>query len=172
VVDTADAAAVAHELERQLERFRGLTGNDPSHLDSHQHVHREEPVRSIMGRRAKELRVPLRHHGRMRYCGAFYGQRHNGSPMPEAIAPERLARLLAELPEGATELCCHPAARVEAGMAYGPERLREPESLCDPRVRQALERAGIRLCTFTEALAAPATSGHLQHSVEPWALLA
>lgn len=155
VVDTADATAVAHELERQLERFRDLTGRDPSHLDSHQHVHREEPVRSIMGRRAKELRVPLRHHGRMRYCGAFYGQCHDGSPMPEAITPERLAWLMAELPEGATELCCHPAARVEADMAYGPERLRELESLCDPRVRQAVEHAGVRLCSFHEALAGP-----------------
>jgi predicted glycoside hydrolase/deacetylase ChbG (UPF0249 family) len=153
VVDTADADAVAAELERQIEAFRELTGREPSHLDSHQHVHREEPVRSIMGRRAKELRVPLRHHGRMRYCGAFYGQDHAGGPLPEAIGPAALAALIVALPEGATELCCHPAARVDPTHAYGPERLRELESLCDPGVRAALDRAGVRLCTFAEALA-------------------
>jgi chitin disaccharide deacetylase len=152
VVDTDDAAAVASELERQLVRFRELTGRDPTHLDSHQHVHREEPVRSIMGRRAKELRVALRHHGRVRYCGAFYGRGHGGAPLPEAITPDRLARLLADLPEGATELCCHPAASVDTNMAYGAERLHELESLCDQRVREAVERAGISLCTFAEAL--------------------
>lgn len=161
VVDTADALAVADELECQLERFRVLTGRDPSHLDSHQHVHREEPVRSIMGRRAKELRVPLRHHGGARYCGAFYGQGRDGTPMPEAIGPDRLACLISEVPAGATELCCHPATHVEAGMAYGPERVRELQSLCDPRVRHAVARAGLRLCTFAEALAGPITSATL-----------
>jgi hypothetical protein len=64
-------AAVAAELEDQLHRFWELLGREPSHLDSHQHVHRSEPVRSLMGARAKALRVPLRHHGRVRYCGAF-----------------------------------------------------------------------------------------------------
>lgn len=152
VVDTADADAVAAEIERQIERFRDLTGRDPSHLDSHQHVHRAEPVRSIMGRRAKELRLPLRHHGRVRYCGEFYGQGHAGRPSPEAITANRLVALIAGLPEGATELCCHPAEEAAEEMSYGPERLRELESLCDPQVRKALAGAGVRLCTFAEAL--------------------
>lgn len=153
VVDTRDPAAVAAELERQLERFRSLTGGDPSHLDSHQHVHREEPVRSILGVRAKELRIPLRHHGRVRYCGAFYGRDGDGAALPEAITPERLVRLVAELPAGATELCCHPATAAEPATGYGPERVRELESLCDERVRAAVVREDVRLCTFREALA-------------------
>lgn len=152
VVETDDAIAVADEIERQLQRFRELTGRDPTHLDSHQHVHREEPVRSIMGRRAKDLRVALRHHGRARYCGAFYGQGHAGAPLPEAIEPQALARLVTELTPGVTELCCHPAASVEPEMAYGPERVRELEALCDPLVREALERAGVQLGTFAQAL--------------------
>lgn len=153
VVDTADPDAVAAELERQLDRFRALTGRDPSHLDSHQHVHREEPVRSILGVRARELRLPLRHHGRVRYCGAFYGQDGDGAPLPDAITPERLVRLVAGLPAGATELCCHPAAAPEPATGYGPERVRELESLCDRRVRAAIQQARVRLCTFREALA-------------------
>lgn len=153
VVDTSDPAAVAAEFERQLERFRSLTGGEPSHLDSHQHVHREEPVRSILGVRAKELRIPLRHHGRVRYCGAFYGRDGEGAALPEAITPERLVRLVAELPAGATELCCHPAAAPEPAAGYGAERVRELESLCDRRVRAAVRQAGVRLCTFREALA-------------------
>lgn len=153
VVDTADAAAVAAELERQLDRFRVLTGSEPSHLDSHQHVHREEPVRSILGVRARELRVPLRHHGRVRYCGAFYGQDGDGAPLPAAVTPERLVDIVRQLPAGATELCCHPAAVPEPATGYGAERVRELESLCDARVRAAVRQAGVRLCTFREALA-------------------
>jgi predicted glycoside hydrolase/deacetylase ChbG (UPF0249 family) len=154
VVDTDDPAAVREELERQIERFRELTGRDPSHLDSHQHVHRSEPVRSILGVRAKQLRVPLRHHGRVRYCGAFYGQDGDGAPLPDAITAQRLVRLVAQLPPGATELCCHPAAAPEPSSGYGAERVRELAALCDARVRAAVAQAGVRLCTFREALAA------------------
>jgi predicted glycoside hydrolase/deacetylase ChbG (UPF0249 family) len=153
VVDTSDPVAVAAELERQLKRFEELTGKPPTHLDSHQHVHREEPARSIMGRRAKELKLPLRHHGRVRYCGSFYGQGHASAPLPEAIEPERLVRLIEGLPEGATEICCHPAASVGPQFAYGPERLRELDALCDPRVHAAAQRADVSLCTFAQALA-------------------
>ena len=152
IVDTADAGAVAAELERQLERFRALTGRLPTHLDSHQHVHREEPTRSIMGRRARELRLPLRHHGRVRYCGAFYGQGRAGMPLPDAITPVRLVRLIEDLPGGVTEICCHPAASVTPEFAYGAERLRELEALCDPVVREAIDRTGVRLSTFQQAL--------------------
>ena len=106
-----------------------------------------------MGRRAKELRLPLRHHGRVRYCGAFYGQGHASAPLPQAIEPEHLVRLIEGLPKGATEICCHPAASVEPELVYGAERMRELEALCDPRVRGAAERFDVQLCTFAQALA-------------------
>ena len=147
VVDTGDPEAVAAELERQLDAFRELTGREPDHLDSHQHVHRTEPVRSIMGVRARELRLPLRHHGYVRYCGAFYGADSAGDPIPDAITAAALARIVESLPAGATELCCHPATSGD-GLAYGAERVRELEALCDPLVRAALESAGVELCAF------------------------
>lgn len=150
VVDCSDAAAVAAELERQLDAFRELCGREPTHLDSHQHVHREEPVRSILGVRARELGLPLRHHGYVRYCGAFYGQGHEGHPQPEAITAAALAGLIAALPAGATELCCHPAAWVDADFSYGTERVTELQALCDPGVRDAVKAGGVVLCTFPE----------------------
>jgi len=152
IVDCSDARAVARELERQLDLFGALTGRSPTHLDSHQHAHRSEPVRSIMGVRARELRLPLRHHGRVRYCGAFYGQGRGGAPLPEAITAGALARLIAGLPDGATELACHPATSAPPGAAYGPERVAELDALCDPAVRAAVDAAGVRLCTFASAV--------------------
>jgi predicted glycoside hydrolase/deacetylase ChbG (UPF0249 family) len=143
VVDTADEAAVVAELDRQVERFRELVGCDPTHMDSHQHVHRNEPVRSAMGALAKALKIPLRHHGSVRYCGAFYGA--------GAVSPSALAAIIGELPEGATELCCHPAAAVDPAWDYAHERRTELASLCHPSVREAIERAQIRLCTFLSA---------------------
>jgi predicted glycoside hydrolase/deacetylase ChbG (UPF0249 family) len=51
VVDTDDADAVGAELTRQIERFVSLTGRPPTHLDSHQHVHRVRRCTACCSRR-------------------------------------------------------------------------------------------------------------------------
>jgi hypothetical protein len=87
VVPMSDATAVKEEATRQLAAFRRLVGRDPTHLDSHQHIHRREPVRSVLIEMASDLAVALRHHiPRIRYCGDFYGQTGEGQPLPEAIS--------------------------------------------------------------------------------------
>src|SRR4051794_690524 len=48
VIDVSDATTVAAEVARQLETFRALVGRNPTHLDSHQHAHRQEPTRAIV----------------------------------------------------------------------------------------------------------------------------
>lgn len=144
-VDTGDAVAVAAEVEHQLAAFQELVARDPTHLDSHQHVHRDEPVRSILLALGRRLGIPVRHYGPARYCGAFYGQGRGGAPLPEAITPAALVRLVHELPEGRTELCCHPSAPPAPPGDYGAERIAELEALCAPEVTAAVLAAGIRL---------------------------
>ena len=46
VLDDDSEEAVAEEIRRQLERFEALVGTPPTHLDSHQHVHLRDPVRT------------------------------------------------------------------------------------------------------------------------------
>ena len=53
--------AIRIEINRQLSAFRRLLGRDPTHLDSHQHIHRSEPTRSILAALGAELQIPLRH---------------------------------------------------------------------------------------------------------------
>src|SRR5258708_14951846 len=99
VVPADDERAVAGEVARQLESFRQLLGKDPTHLDSHQHVHRNEPVLSVMKRLAQELAVPLRSSDpQVRYCGGFFGQTGEGEPYPEGISLEGLLNTLSILP--------------------------------------------------------------------------
>jgi predicted glycoside hydrolase/deacetylase ChbG (UPF0249 family) len=137
------------EVARQLARFRELAGRDPTHLDSHQHVHREEPLRSIMLGLARELRVPLREFsGRVRYCGDFYGQAAKGLPYPEGITVDRLLRIVAALRSGITELGCHPGLDGGLESGYRDERPREVEALCDPRVPITLGSERVELRSF------------------------
>jgi predicted glycoside hydrolase/deacetylase ChbG (UPF0249 family) len=153
---------VARDVALQLERFRELMGRDPTHIDSHHHRHRAEALRPIFLGRARELGVPLRHFDRrIRFCGAFYGHNGSGRPNAAAIRPAALVELLEQLSEGVTELCCHPGYTEGLKAWYRDERVHEVRALCDPGVREAIERLEIMLVSFQELAirddASPAT---------------
>jgi chitin disaccharide deacetylase len=145
-----DEVAAEAECRQQLEAFRGLLGRDPTHLDSHQHIHMSEPVASVAEGLAAELGIPLRGRG-IRYEGGFYGQSGKGDAWPRGITVEHLIELIESLPEGSTELGCHPGLGVGAESSYGPEREQEVHTLCDPRVRAAIEDENVELRSFAEA---------------------
>lgn len=158
VVALDDSAAVRIEVQRQLAAFRRLVGREPTHLDSHQHVHLREPVRSVAAALARELGMPLRHENEsIRYCGDFYGQTAEGLPYPEGINVDRLLAILAALPPGVTELCCHPGTGDGLNTMYRTERAVEVEALCDPRVRATIAVRKIQLCSFGDVTDVRAT---------------
>jgi predicted glycoside hydrolase/deacetylase ChbG (UPF0249 family) len=151
VVPLQNETAVRDEISRQLGEFDRLVGHAPSHLDSHQHVHLREPVRAILIDIAQRLGVPLRHGSpEIRYCGNFYGQTADGTPLRDVISADRLIQILETLPAGYTELGCHPAAECDLDTMYRQERLEELKVLCDPRVRAAVTAMGIGLRSFVD----------------------
>lgn len=149
VQPTDDADAVAAEVERQLDAFHRLVRRPPTHLDSHQHVHLEEPVSSILKSAGDDLGVPVRCHSpSVRYSGEFYGQTGKGDPWPTGISMDGLKDILRALPAGATELGCHPGLDEDFESVYLTERSQEVLVLCDPRARTMLMAEGIRLQRF------------------------
>ncbi len=151
VVDTEDPEAVEAEVTRQIEAFRRLLDGDPTHLDSHQHVHRQDPARSALRRAGERLGVPVRSFSKaVRYRGDFYGQDGRGWPVRDAITVEALVSLVLALPDGVTEFGCHPGEPDGLDSTYSSERAIEVDTLCDPRVRSAVAEAGVRLCSFAD----------------------
>jgi chitin disaccharide deacetylase len=148
--DGEDQKAVAAECRAQLERFRALLGRDPTHLDSHQHVHESEPARGVAEALAAELAVPLRNR-RIPYQGGFYGQSGKGEPFPAGITPTALAELIRSSPPGWTEIGCHPAAGPVPTSSYDAERQIELETLRSPQVKDLLNVTQINLCSFAQA---------------------
>jgi predicted glycoside hydrolase/deacetylase ChbG (UPF0249 family) len=149
VVAADDTDAVRAEVDRQLERFEALLGRPPTHLDSHQHVHRSQPVRDLLAAYGARLRVPVRDvTPGITYSGAFYGQDGRGEPFPEAITVDALVAIIEQLPPGVTELGCHPGEADDFESTYARERRREVETLCDPQVRTALDSCRVELRTF------------------------
>jgi predicted glycoside hydrolase/deacetylase ChbG (UPF0249 family) len=149
-IDSTDPLAVEREVRFQIERCRDLLGKNPTHLDSHQHVHRNEPVRSIVLRLAGELGVPLRHCSpAIRYCGDFYGQTSKGESLPNGIGISALTALLRQLPEGVTEMACHPGYADDLISMYRVERSTELRTLCAAKIRQVLDEEQIALISFS-----------------------
>ena len=119
-------APVAEEPDAQLERFRELVGREPTHVDSHHHVHRDEPVGPEVRALAARLGVPLRFYGPARYVGEFYG-----APEPAAIELPALLSIVETLEDG------HHRARV-------PPRTRRRAWLELPLGAAARSRGAVR----------------------------
>jgi PEP-CTERM/exosortase A-associated glycosyltransferase len=165
VVDPSDPPAVEAEVHRQLERFRILFGSDPTHLDSHQNVHRSGPAMAILGELAHRLRVPLRHFTPgVRVISGFHGQTSRGHAFPEGISVRHLRRILLTLSRGTNELVCHPGRSGDAGGSYREERIRELQTLLDPGVRELFASGPIRLRSFRGVPAVPAGNGGIRQT--------
>ena len=149
VVPLEDRSAVERETYRQIETFRYLVGREPSHINSHQHVHMREPVRSVALQLSERLGVPLRSLcPEVHYFMKFYGQTNEGLPLPTHISLDWLIETLSTFPQGLTVIACHPGYVNDLETMYQSERTKELRVLCDPRLRAAIETLGIKLCSF------------------------
>jgi len=151
VVDPDDAISVRGELTKQLSAFEELMGGPPTHLDSHQHVHNNEPIRSAMLELAAELKIPLRDcTPAIAYRGDFYGQTGQGEPFAEGIELAQLNRTLESLAPGWSELGCHPGYAENLDSVYLREREQEVKVLCHPDLKGSLAAAGVELRSFRD----------------------
>ena len=150
-LDAAGLERAAAECERQLARFLKLTGETPTHLDSHHDVHRDPGILPHVLAQAGRERVPVRGHSGARHLGKFYGQ-WGGRTHPEQIGVEGLLRLLdTEVQDGVTELSCHPGhVEPEFRSSYVAEREVEVRTLCDARVRDGIRAREIQLIGFRD----------------------
>jgi hypothetical protein len=158
VIDPAlgrDGAEAA--LRRQLARFSALRGAAPTHLDSHKHAHARPEVLEAFAAVAAELALPVRAvdaamREALRARGIPTADRFVGDAARRpAWTVEALVAALERVGEGVTELMAHPGyAPSHARTTFGAEREIELAALCDPAVRVAIDRGGVRLRHYGE----------------------
>ncbi len=150
-------AAAEAALRRQLARFEALRGEAPTHLDSHRHVHAQPEILAAFAAVAAKEGLPVRaidgamraalHAGGIATADAFLGD----AARRPAWTVEELLAALAGVGEGVTEIMAHPGhAPTHTRTSFGIEREVELDALCHPLAREAIERAGIRLCSYAE----------------------
>ena len=156
VVAIDDETAIVKELDRQLAKFCDIINRLPTHIDTHQHVHKREPIRSVMLQKAADLKVPLRWYTpEINFCGAYYGQTDQGERIPNSLGVDHLTKILNNLPDGTSELSCHPGEIDNLTDPYRAERAIELATLCDPQVRQTIEALNITLTSFANLAKSP-----------------
>lgn len=162
LVEFGEPGPCRADLERQLARFEALVGRPPTHLDSHQHVHRGEVARPIFREAAARLGVHLRDEPPVTYKGGFYGQWVHGVSEPDKVGVDFLARFLREeFTDGIYELCCHPGRYdPAASFVYHQDREHELRTLTDPSIRALLGELGLRLAGWRDLPDLVRAGGH------------
>ena len=152
LVELDDPEVAGAELHRQFDRFFALLGRLPTHLDSHQHVHRRPACLPHFRELAARHGIPLRDSAPVVFKGGFYGQWEYGVSDPSKVTLEAMERILRnEIADGIYEMACHPGYFDPVmKMVYHHDREDELRTLCDPRLRGILEEEAIRLIGYRE----------------------
>jgi predicted glycoside hydrolase/deacetylase ChbG (UPF0249 family) len=162
--ERASSGDVRAELRAQLRRFDEAVGRPPTHIDGHHHVHALPGILPAVieeaGQRGLRVRAPDRAtrerlrleriHTSDRFEDGFYG--------PDATDEAALSSIFERLPEGETEMMCHPAKPddVLSGISsYVEPRYRELATLTSPLAREFLERHGVHLVSARTTPSSP-----------------
>jgi hopanoid biosynthesis associated protein HpnK len=166
------------EVSAQFAAF-AATGLPLDHVNAHKHFHLHPLIASAILRAGslhglRAMRVPVepgagaalnwwagRLGKRLRRAGMTVNDRVAGLVASGAFDTARMRAALETLPEGLTEIYCHPAiVDVWPGSAPGYRYSDELAGLIDPQVRAALIASGAEcggFARFAAAIAAPAT---------------
>ena len=144
------------ELGHQIDAFRALLGRFPTHLDTHHHVGRHEPILELVLDFAEALEVPVRApddevRAMARRRKLVTPDHFVGDAASEPYwSAERVLEHLSALAPGVTEFMVHPGYYDDAlaYSRYGKQREIELAGLTDPRARDIVAREGIRLAHF------------------------
>jgi hypothetical protein len=149
------AKAVEQETLAQLDRLQQLLSQPATHLDVHKHLHRHPAVLEGVIAAAKARSLPVRSiNAEMRRTLAAAGVKTTDHFIGEAGTEpywslERLRTELEALPEGTTELMCHPGympTHVRSG--YSRQREVELQTFLHMGAQAVVERLGIQLVDF------------------------
>lgn len=159
--DSLPLDEIAHELACQYSRFVELFGCEPTHIDSHHHVHMIAGIYPIVAAFAREKGVALRidrqlaqrdglAQGAARSSDGFTSEFY-GEAITEALFLQTLDDSI-QRDEASLEVMCHPAFvdNTIMGSAYCYPRLAELEVLTSASLKYAIAERGYRLGTYRD----------------------
>jgi predicted glycoside hydrolase/deacetylase ChbG (UPF0249 family) len=152
---------LAAEIRAQFAAFRA-TGLTLDHVNAHKHFHLHPTVARLVVEIGREygMRAPtwspviasLKR--RLDRAGLARNDQVFGIAWSGGMIEDRLLALLPHLPEGVSEIYCHPAV-CGAALVAGYRHADELAALLSPLVRRLVAELGLRLVRYRDLTAAP-----------------
>lgn len=131
---------------KQVKDFKKLLGRMPDHIDGHFHAHLFPTLFPFVADFANEHKLPLRAVGQVAYIDEFFGR-----PDLKKISLQNLIKILKNLPEGISELLCHPGyVTPDLKSKYAHQREIELKTLVDPKIKVLIKKEKIKLINFSQ----------------------
>lgn len=132
------------EFIKQIELFKKLVGRLPDHIDGHHHVHKLPRIYPFIRKFAESNNIPLRDD--VNFIDNFFAVK-----MVSDVSPKSLIKILKSLPDGISELMCHPAKdTMDFISSYSSQRKIELKTLTSDKVDIAIQDLGIKLISWKE----------------------
>jgi predicted glycoside hydrolase/deacetylase ChbG (UPF0249 family) len=174
-----DTKDVEKEFAAQIERLKAL-GTEPDHIDGNNHIHVFPKLSAIVAGLARDFGIPSvrlpkepfrnvcdrfvpgagvksllsflsrRASKEFRRNGLWFPHHFAGIGFPHTSDIASLKEFVASLPDGVTELMCHPGYPAVHNPFSSPEREQELRALTDESLRRHIARLGVRLIPFGE----------------------
>jgi len=133
------------EFTKQVKLFSELTGKLPDHIDGHYHIHKLPLIYPYISKFAKRNNIPLRDDG-VNFIRTFFNMKDE-----KVISSDALIKILRDLPDGISELMCHPAKFTDdLDSSYKQQREVELKSLTSDKVIELVKELGIKLINWSE----------------------
>ncbi|PAN93868.1 chitooligosaccharide deacetylase [Enterobacter cloacae] len=154
--DALPLEEIARELDCQFNRFVDLFGREPTHIDSHHHVHMIPAIFPLVAEFAQRKGVAMRLDRDVRGLPAYavattegFSSAFYGDAIDEALFMKVLDDSAAR-GERSLEVMAHPAFvdNTVRKSAYCWPRLAELDVLTSPSLKYAIAERGYRLGTF------------------------
>lgn len=154
VLNLAESDDIEKEFTSQIEKFLSY-GLNPTHLDSHHHIHSQEKVFPIVEKLANKYKLPIRnlknnikksHLNLVDYFEeSFYG---------DDLTVDSIIKILDKVNQfEIIEMMTHPAYIDESvlkGSSYNLQRAKELSILIDKRTQLEILNRGIQLVSYKE----------------------
>ena len=138
------------ELTAQIERLRA-TGIEPTHLDSHHHIHNAPFIAPLVQELAEAYRLPLRPYGVWQREDTYLSTGFFGDTTQDMLLKELQQGLDSGRPY--MELMCHPGfadRQLCISSSYSHGRAREVRLLCSSETQNFIQDNDITLCSYRE----------------------
>lgn len=168
---------VVQEYEAQIRLFEKRFGRKPDHLDTHHHLHNHPPFFSAISEVARRWKIPIRRSRIFQYKTApspLSSPPERGRGKGEGVKMELLKTtdylfgnlethsywqresligILENLPEGTSEIACHPGfcdRELREISSFREVRKKELKLFSDRRIRKEVSSLGIDLIRFID----------------------